>query len=485
MKRLVKNMSIYGIGSVAARAIQVILLPIYTRFLQPADYGSLELVYMVAGVLAIMYGLMIGSGYLRTYYDSRDQAHRDRVLGSAFWFTFFCAILVGGAALLFSHDLADAIFKFEGGGVFITLIAVATAIKAHNYIFYNLLIVREKASTYVWVNIATIVVTIGITIYFVVFLHWAVRGILLAQVVAYGLEFAILSFLLMRRSLWVYSTAAVKEMLALSIPLIPLQLASFILTMADRFFLQEYRTLDEVGLYSLGYKFASIMPFLVIEPFKAFGPHLFNLIDQPQKCKQTLADFTRYYMAGSVFFALAIAMFSREVIMIMSTPEYYDAYRVVFLLCLSYVFYGLTSLTGYAINIVKKNWIIGLSWLIGAGINVGLNFLLIPDYGMMGAAVATILSYAIVAIGRLIIIKRVYPVSFDYLAFIGVVIAGCLVYAVSTMAHVGLALAVIAKVVLLVLFVGGLLYSGYFTADERAGGMRLLRSCLSRNSTKI
>ncbi len=483
MKRLLKNMSIYGMGSIAARAIQVILLPVYTRFLSPANYGSLELVYMVAGVLAIMYGLMIGSGYLRTYYDSTDQTHRDRVLGSAFWFTFFCAILAGGAALLFSRDLADAVFEFEGGGAFISLIAVATAIKAHNYIFYNLLIVREKASTYVAVNIITIVVTIGITVYFVVFLHQAVRGILLAQVIAYGLEFALLAFLLLRRNILIYSTAAVKEMLALSIPLIPLQLASFILTMADRFFLQEYRTLEEVGLYSLAYKFASIMPFLVIEPFKAFGPHLFSLIDQPEKCKRTLADFTRYYMAGSVLFALVIAMFSREVIMLMSTAEYYDAHRVVFLLCLSYVFYGLTSLTGYAINIVKKNWIIGLSWLIGAALNVGLNFILIPAYGMVGAAVATIASYLVVALGRLIIIRRVYPVPFAYGAFIGVVIAGTIVYTASTCLHFTPAVSVIGKTILLALFAVGIVY-GYLTASERAEGLHLLRSLRHRFITK-
>ncbi|MBN2227227.1 MAG: polysaccharide biosynthesis C-terminal domain-containing protein [candidate division Zixibacteria bacterium] len=483
MKRLVKNMSIYGMGSIAARAIQVILLPIYTRFLSPADYGSLELVYMVAGVLAILYGLMIGSGYLRTYYDSSDQTHRDRVLGSAFWFTLFCAIPVGGAALLFSGDLADAVFTFEGGSAFITLIAVATAIKAHNYIFYNLLIVREKAGTYVAINIITMVVTIGITIYFVVFMHWAVRGILLAQVIAYGLEFALLAFLLMRRSLLMYSAAAVKEMLALSIPLIPLQFASFVLTMADRLFLQEYRTLDEVGLYSLAYKFASIMPFLVIEPFKAFGPHLFSLIDQPEKCKRTLADFTRYYMAGGMLFALVIAIFSREVIMLMSTVEYYEAHRVVFLLCLSYVFYGLTSLTGYAINIVKKNWIIGLSWVIGAALNVGLNFILIPAYGMVGAASATIASYLVVALGRLIIIRRVYPVPFAYGSFVGIVIAGTVCYLVSTLLHFDAILSIAAKIVLLALFTAGLAY-GYLNAVERDEGLRLLRSLWARFHSK-
>ncbi|UCD17186.1 MAG: polysaccharide biosynthesis C-terminal domain-containing protein [Candidatus Zixiibacteriota bacterium] len=473
---MLKNMSIYGIGGIAAKAIQVLLLPVYTRVLKPADYGSLELVYMVAAAIAILYGFMISSGYLRCYYDSKEQKHRDLVLGSAFWFTFFCAVLFGLVLLLSASEIAGSIFEFEGGELFITLIAFSTAIKAHNYIFYNLLMVREKAGSYVSINIVTMLVTMGVTIYFVVFLRWSVRGILLAQIIAFGIEFIILSVLLFRRTIFAYSFSAVREMLHFSVPLIPLQLASFILTMADRFFLQEYRTLDEVGLYSLGYKFAAIMPLLVIEPFRAFGPHIFSLIDTPEECKRTLADFSRYYLAGSLFFALAISMFSREVIMVMSDHSYHEGYRVVFLLCLSYVFYGLNSLTGYAINIVKKNWIISVTWIIAAGVNIALNFVLIPTYGMMGAAAATVISYLIVAVGRLVIINYVYPIRFAYAAFAGICICAALVYALSTIAASGIVIPMTIKTILLAMFLLVVFCSTYFTPEERSKAVEALRA---------
>lgn len=467
MRRLLKNMSIYGIGGIIAKAIQFLLLPVYTRVLQPADYGSLELVYMVAGLIGILYGFMISSGYLRSYYDGKDDTYRDMVLGSAFWFTFFSSLFFAALSVVFAAEIADSVFKFDGGDTFIVLISVSTAIKAHSLVLYNLLMVRERARTYVTVNATTLLVTMGVTIYFVVFLGWAVKGILVALVIAYSVEFLILSVLLLRKTVFKYSHMAVKEMLKFSIPLIPLQIASFILTLSDRFFLQEFRDLEDVGLYSLGYKFAAILPLLTVEPFRAFGPHIFSLIDDPGKCKQTLADFSRYYLAGGLFFALVISMFSREVIMVMSDRSFYSSYKVVYLLCIAHVFFGLSSVTSYAINIVRKNWTISLAWLVAAGINILLNFLLIPQYGMIGASIATLVSYFAVMLGNLIVIKYVYPMRFRYFCFGSVFVWATLVYYVSTFLNYGITVSVMLKSGLLAAYLLIVFYSRYFTKEER------------------
>jgi len=361
MKRLLKNMSIYGLGGVLTKAIQFFLLPVYTRVLAPADYGSLELVYMVAAIIAMVYGLMISSGYLRNYYDSKEDDHRRVLLGSAVWFTFFSSLVLGGISITYSDSIADAVFDFEGGGLFIALITVSTALKAHSMIFYNLLMVREQAKRYVVLHLITLVVSLSLTVFLVVGKEWGVRGILTAQVSAFSLELLMLAVLMVRPSIFRFSWKNTREMLTYSVPLIPLQVASFVLALSNRYFLQEYRSLEEVGLFSLGYRFASILPLFAIEPLKAFGPHIFSMVDEPEKCKQTLANFTRYFCAGSCLVALGIGMFSREVIQIMSDSAYHSAHRIVFVLCLSYVFYGLNSLTGFAINIVKRNWLIAVS----------------------------------------------------------------------------------------------------------------------------
>ncbi|MFH2036253.1 MAG: oligosaccharide flippase family protein [Candidatus Zixiibacteriota bacterium] len=474
MRKLFKNMSIYGLGASLAKAIQYFLLPVYTRILTPADYGSLELVYMIAAIVTIFYGFMISSGYIRIYYDRKDEEFRQKLLGSAFWFTIGSSAIIVSLIFTYSEQLASRIFDFENGSLFIRLVAVAMAIKAHSMIFYNVLMVREKVRKYVTINIIALLLAIVITIYFVVILRWSIKGVLLGQLIAYAIEFMILSALLVRKNIISLSLPAVVEMLKYSIPLMPLQFASFVLTLSDRFFLQEYKNLDDVGLYSLGYKFAAILPLLTIEPFRAFGPHIFNLIDKPDECKKTISDFIRYFMAFSLFLTLAIAMYSRETIMIMSDSSFHQGYKVVFLLCLSYVFYGLSNLFSYGINIVKKNWIITIAWLVATSLNIVLNFVLIPEYGIIGASIATVISYLILVIIKAIGVRAVYPISVAYGKVIFVFILSSAVYYLSTLLESTLLLTILYKLFLLLNFVLIIFLTRYFTIDERSKIKKLI-----------
>jgi O-antigen/teichoic acid export membrane protein len=257
-------------------------------------------------------------------------------------------------------------------------------------------------------------------------------------------------------------------MLRFSIPLIPLQVASFILSMSDRFFLQQFRALEEVGLYSLGYKFAAVLPLLTIEPFKGFVPHIFNLIERPDECKSTLSDFGRYYLAAGLFLALAIGMFSREVIIIMSDPEFHAAYNVVFFLCISYVFYGLYFFSSYAIKIIKKTWLISIPWLIAVIFSLALNYNLVPVYGIYGAVIASVTSYFVLVVCNLIVGYKAYPVNYKYSLFLAVLIYSALLYYLSTLITFGIVLSIILKLAILILFVIGLFIFGYFSHEERS-----------------
>ncbi|GAF69488.1 unnamed protein product, partial [marine sediment metagenome] len=168
MKKLFKHMSIYGLGGIMTKAISFFLLPIYTRVLVPADYGTLELVYMAGGIIAISYGLMISSGYVREYYVNKDEEHRQALLSSTFGFTFFSTIIILSLTFFFASELSRLLFKFDYGDLFLKLIAISMAIHAHSVIFYNLLMVQEKSKKYISIQIITLLLTIGLTIYFIV-----------------------------------------------------------------------------------------------------------------------------------------------------------------------------------------------------------------------------------------------------------------------------------------------------------------------------
>jgi len=467
-------MSIYGFGGIITKTINFLLLPIYTRILVPADYGTLELVYMIGSLIAILYGFMISSGYIREYYVSKDEHDRQVLLSSTFWFTFINTMIFLLLIFVFARELSHLLFKFENGELFLKLLTISTAIHAHSIIFYNLLMVREKSRKYITIQIISLLLTIGLTIYFIVFLRWAVKGVLIAQLIGRSVEFLILSILLLRVSIKQISLSAIKEMLKYSIPLIPLQMAAFVLNLSDRFFLQEYQNLNEVGLYSMGYKFASLVPLLAIIPLRAYGPYIFSLTDNTKKCKKTIADFSRYYVAGILIITLVVSMFSREVIMIMADKSYYSGWTVVYLLSLSYVFYGTSNVFSVGIDIVKKTWLKALFWIFAALVNIGLNFLLIPYYGMIGASIATSISYLLVIILYLISLKYVYPIEFQYTKFILITVFTSLTYIISICLNFTLILAIISKFSLLLIFLTILFVSGYFTKDELKKGKRVI-----------
>ena len=472
MKKLFKHMSIYGLGGIMTKAISFFLLPIYTRVLVPADYGTLELVYMVGSVIAILYGFMISSGYVREYYVNKDEEHRKILLSSTFWFAFISTIIILSLTFFFAGELSRLLFKFDYGDLFLKLIAISMAIHAHSMIFYNLLMVQEKSKKYISIQIITLLLTIGLTIYFIVFLRWSVKGVLIAQVIGNSIELLILSILLMRISIKQISLSAIKEMLKYSIPLIPLQLAAFVLNLSDRFFLQNYQNLDEVGLYSMGYRFASLVPLLAIIPLRAYSPYIFSLSDDTKKCKKTISDFSRYYVAYVLILTLVISMFSREVIVMVIDKNYYYGWTVVYLLCLSYAFYGISNVLSVGIDITKKTWLKAFSWIMAALVNIGLNFLLIPSYGMIGASIATSISYFFVIVLYIIALKYIYPIELQYTKFIVITVFTSLTYIISIYLNFTIILSVVSKFILLLIFLTILIVSGYFSKIELQKGKR-------------
>ncbi len=468
MKKAIAAMSVYGLGGILARLVQFVLLPLYTRFLFPADYGSLEVVAVIGNILAILYGLLIGSGFVRYYFERDDGGYRQELFGSALWFTFAFSLVFVTGSFLFTRELTGGFLSFPDGDLYFRLITLSTFVTVHNQIFYNLLMVREQARLYVVLNLTTLVLSLGCTVLFVAFLGWGVTGILSAQLFAFCVEAVLLVAATGVQGVFAVSRTRIAEMLRYSLPLIPLQVSAFVLEMADRYFIQEYRGLDDVGLYALGYRFAAIVPLLAVQPLKGFTPYIFSLVNSPEKCKQTLADFFRYYFAGILFLAFGIASFSREVIRIVADPSYHESWRVVFVLCISYVFYGGVVLASYAIEIVKKNWLSGIFWVVAAALNLGLNIMLIPRWGVSGAAAATALSYLAILICYFIVISKVYTVPFQYAKFLLLFAGTVFFYSLSTMFPADMLVSVPSKIALSMVFLAVLLMSGYFTSDEVA-----------------
>lgn len=454
-----------------------LLLPLYTRILQPADYGKLELVYIVGAILAMLYGLKVETGYNRIYFQSKDTDYRKTLFATGQLFNLVCSVAFATLIFFNAKWVAGLIFEFPEGEFFLKLIVSVTILEVMSHIPFNNLRIRQKAKSFVAYNLLKLITITGLTVYFVAFAGKGVAGVLYAKIIGDVITLAAIYYETRKEYIFSFSSDQLKMMLAFSVFLIPPNLSALILNMSNRYFLQEYQTLDDVGLYSLGAKLAGIIPFLFTEPVKkAFGPFLYEQIDNPQQCKKILADFSRIFLAGLSVVALSVSLFSRELIMVMSDQSYAGSHNIVFVLSVSYLFLGLAGIVVLGIHITKKTWIITAIWPVSAITNVLLNIWLIPVYGRMGAAFATLLSVVVINISYLYALQRVYPVKFEYISFLKILLLLIVFNYTGSFVAFGIIPSIMLKAVLLILFCIVIYFSGVFSKDELLGVKKFLRS---------
>lgn len=217
-------------------------------------------------------------------------------------------------------------------------------------------------------------------------------------------------------------------MLSFGLPLVPAGLAAWIMTLADRYFLQFLSTPTELGLYSLGYKFGMVVQALIVGPFTlAWAPFLWSVAKE-KNAKEVYSSVLTYFVLVGMFATLVLSVLSREVLMVMVTPPFYSAYKAIPLIALSYVLYGCYFVFNPGMLIAKKTKYAALIVGAGAIVNLGLNYLLIPGYGMMGAAVATVISYLLLPIGLFFLSRRYYPIEYEWSRIAKILLAAVPVY---------------------------------------------------------
>jgi O-antigen/teichoic acid export membrane protein len=467
VSNLYKNISIYSFGNFLSKGVSFLLLPLYTRVLMPADYGKLELVYLVGTILVILFGFNVELGYNRIYFFKKDTRYRKTLYTTGQSFNLFCSLIFAFFLISQANWLSKSIFDFEEGGFFFKLISIITIIEVMTYIPLNNIRIRQKAKTFVFVSLIQLIIISSLTIILIVYFKMGVLGVLYARIIGLTVTLGILYYVTRREFIFSFSRQQLKLMLGFSIFLIPANLSAIILNMSNRYFLQEYQSLDDVGLYSLGAKIAGIIPFLFTEPVKkAFSPYLFELVDNKKECKALLANFTRVFLVGLSIIALSFSLFSRELIMLMADQAFQGSHNVVFVLSISYIFLGASGLFVLGIHITRKTWIISIIFPLSAIVNVVLNIWLIPVYGRMGAAYSTLVSVILISLLYLFSLNRVYPVDFQYLKFIKLLILVVLFNYIGSFVQFDIVISIILKIGLLFTYIFILYLWGVFNKSE-------------------
>jgi O-antigen/teichoic acid export membrane protein len=434
---LSRDSIIYGLSVVISQFVGFLLIPLYTRYLDPDEYGVVEILNTTIVVLGIIIGLGLTTALLRSYCSREDEEGKRRVASTVVVFLTVTSLVVLAVLELAAGHISPLIFRSE------EVFTHAEYTKYFRIVFLTLFLnegvaialtvfrARGEPSKYATASIAQFLLAVTLNLVFVVGLRRGVEGVLYADMVTTACIYAVLMAGLVRQVGIRLSRHELRAMLAYGLPLVPTGLGSWMLVMADRWILVMLRGTGPVGVYSLGYKFGMVIQGMLVGPIQlAWLPFLFATAKQP-KARETYIRVFTYFVLIALFAALAISTLAKELLMVMADPKYQDAYKVIPLVALSYVLYGCYFQLAAGIYLEGKTKFMALLMGIAAVVNVALNFALIPHYGIMGSAAATLVGYALLPVGTYVISQRYYRIDYEWTRVIKLAVVAALIYVAS------------------------------------------------------
>jgi len=478
IRRITKNSFGFSIGMILTHAIGFFLLPIYTRYLTPEDYGIISIAAVVSAIFSIICIFGLGNAISRFFFDYCNDPYELREYLSTICITVlsvsFCLTII---LYLFGEPFFAIFFPGVPLYPYIGLALWTTFFGIPLNFAYYILRVRERSFLYSFLNISKFIITTILIIIFVVIYLEGALGSLKGQLIA-ALVFFIVAFILLRNDLGLcFNFSKLKESFFFGLPIVPHELASWLSSMVDRIFLTQYTTLATVGLYSLGYQFGAILSFITTAINMAWVPYFFSTAKElGERARPTFALLTSYYMMFILFVALGIILFAEDVIYIMTTPEYYGSVEVVPIIVLSFVFGGMYYMVVNQLFFLKRTAYVMYSTVIAAIINVCLNIILIPLYGMIGAGLATAVSYGCSFIFVYYFSNKLFPISYEYGRIFKICLLATLIYVFSLfIPDWGMIVKFSIKSLLIGAYLIGLFICGIVTQEEiQAGKLKLL-----------
>ncbi len=459
------------------RAVSLIMLPIYTRYLTPADYGVLQLVEMSLDLIAIVFGSHLGAGIFRLYQKTDVPRERSAVVSTAFVVVTIAYAAAGASAYGAAEWVSEIVFRSPARADLVRLAAMTLAVQGLVLVPMSYLQLVKRPAAYVATNSAKLLIQLSLNIALVVFAGMGPRGVLLGNLVANVVIAAVLSIILMRAVGARVSGGVARALLRFGLPFVPTQLASFVVTHGDRFFLQRRSGETSVGIYALAYQFGMLLARLGYSPFAAaWEPIRFEVAKRPDR-DQIYARTFVYLNLFLLTMGVGISLFAGDFLRLVAAPAFHAAGTLVPLVTLAYVFYGWGGFLNLGILMRERTELVTVATWAAAAVALLGYATLIPPFGRMGAAVATVAAYAVRTGAVYVFAQRTWPIRYEWTPVIRLLVIACVTGVagvVASRAPVGIAIAL--HILLFIGYAGAVWSFGVLSPADRTVLLTSVRS---------
>ena len=483
IRELSKHLAIYGSGDVAIQALNFLLLPLYVNYLSKADYGVLALLASVEATVKLFFRWGVDGAFMRFWYDCEDERARQRLASTLFFFLLGANGILLVLSLIASPFISERLLQSSGNTLALQLILLNTFAIGFTFIPFHVLRIQGRAREFSGLTLARSASTLVLRLILVIGAGMGVMGVVLADVIVTAILLTIMLrwFALLVRP--TFSRPVLRQALAFGLPRIPHGFAMQLMAVGDRFVLTRYVSVQDIGLYSMGVSFGLIEK-IVLGAFEyAWAPFYYATAREPDAAR-VFSTVTTYGIAVLALMTAGLSAIATDLLQVVTHGQYVAAADIVTWTAVGVFFYGVYLLTSIGLNITAKTAYYPITTAIGAGLNIGLNFVLIPQVGILGAAWANGAAYAVQAALAFRFSQRFYPVGYEYGRISRAVIAATVAFLVANkLPPMPALLGIAARGTVVVVIMSSLLWvTGFFNADEiRALNALRLRRRARRN----
>ena len=339
LKRLVTTGAAYQAADIAAKAIAVFTLPLYTRHVGRGEYGAYTSLLTAVILSSIFLRVGIGEAFVRFYFDDEDTERRERIARTATATVAWTTTLAAALAVVFAGQISRLLLGADQP-VLIDCAVVGLWAFTNLEMAYAQLRVDERARTYLYASGCNVALTVTLTIALVVIAGEGAKGLLLGNFGASAIVVLGLWWVLRRRFSLRVRTADLRAMLRFGLPTVPADASVYALQVADRFYLYRGYGHAAAGEYSIALQLATVV-FVAVRGFQYAWPPLAYSIDSDAQAARLYSLVTTYFVLATGVVVAAVTLLGRWLVRLLAAPAYFGAHTALPWLALGWTLYGL------------------------------------------------------------------------------------------------------------------------------------------------
>ncbi len=425
---VIKNTTIYLGVSMFQSLMSFLLLPLYTSLLDETQFGLASLINSVAGLLVILFIFGSQSVVSRLYFEYKDDAEKlKRFLGTVFLSKIVWNICLALILILCRSIIFPLIAK---GVEFYPYLLIALGIGFFSSIFtiyQTLQQTKQEGIKYALVQVAYLVINNGISVLLLTVFKMKAEGIVMGTLIADVLMTTFVFYKLRKQIVLRIDKEIVKEAFSFSWPIFFNALFVWGMASVNRLILNGLVSIEIVGVYTIGFTIATIVNMVTVALNRSYTPWFFSRMKEERRDNTEIVRFSEFIILVYAIIALGLSLFSPEIVKIFLSDSYLEAWKIIPFLAFGYVFNGLYFFFQNIFNFEKKAIkYIPLYTLLAALINIGLSYLLIPSFGMIGSAIASLISMFILSLSTYLGSRHFINVGYGFSKFLPLILVPAL-----------------------------------------------------------